>query len=192
MVYEGIEAAYKFIQKLWSLNTKIIIQINKDYSEDESINLEKITNKFIKKISHNLDNFNYNIVIANIHELYGLINKEIKNKYTKKTLIENYKKIIFCLIPVLPHLSNEIIENLNLKEEIVWPKYDDKLLIEETISYVIQINGKKRALLKTDKNITEDDLLKLISDDSTLRKYLESKKIKRKIFVPGKLINIIV
>jgi leucyl-tRNA synthetase len=189
---EGIEAAYKFIQKLWSLNTKIINQINENHPEDESKNLEKITNKFIKKISHNLDNFNYNIVIANIHELYGLLNKEINNKYTKKTLIENYKKIIFCLIPVLPHLSNEIIENLNLKEEIVWPKYDDKLLIEETISYVIQINGKKRALLKTDKNITEDDLLKLISDDSTLRKYLESKKIKRKIFVPGKLINIIV
>ena len=189
---EGIEAAYKFIQKLWSLNTKIISQINKDYSEDESINLEKITNKFIKKISHNLNNFSYNIVIANIHELYGSLNKEINNKYTKKTLIENYKKIIFCMIPILPHLCNEIIENLNLKEEIVWPKYDDKLLIEETISYVIQINGKKRVLLETDKNISEDNLLKLISNDSTLRKYLESKKIKRKIFVPGKLINIIV
>ena len=166
---EGIEAAYKFIQKLWSLNTKIIIQINKDYSEDESINLEKITNKFIKKISHNLDNFNYNIVIANIHELYGLLNKQINHKFTKKTLIENYKKIIFCLVPILPHLSYEIIENLNLKEEIIWPEYDDKLLIEETIAYVIQINGKKRALIKSNKNITEDNLLKLISDNSALK-----------------------
>ena len=50
---------------------------------------------------------------------------------------------MFCLNPILPHLSSEIIENLNLNEEIVWPKYDDKILIEENIAYVVQINGKK-------------------------------------------------
>ena len=93
---EGIEAAYKFIQKLWALNKKILDQINENYTTNEGKNLEKITNKFIKKISNNLDNFNYNIVVANIHELYGLLNKEINFKYTKKTLTENYKKIIYC------------------------------------------------------------------------------------------------
>ena len=189
---EGIEAAYKFIQKLWSLNNKIISQVNENHPEDENKNLEKITNLFIKKISNNLDNFNYNIVIANIHELYGLLNKEISKKYTRKTWIENYKKIMFCLIPILPHLSSEIIEKLNLNEEIVWPKYDDKILIEENIAYVVQINGKKRALIETDKNINEDNLLKLISNNSSIKKYIDNKQIKRKIFVPGKLINIIV
>ena len=59
-------------------------QVNENHPEDENKNLEKITNLFIKKISNNLDNFNYNIVIANIHELYGLLNKEIIKKYTKK------------------------------------------------------------------------------------------------------------
>ena len=99
---------------------------------------------------------------------------------------------MFCLNPILPHLSNEIIENLNLKEEIIWPKYDDKFLIEETITYVIQINGKKRALIETDKNINENNLLKLVSDNTSLKKYIDNKEIKRKIFVPGKLINIII
>ena len=188
---EGIEAAYKFIQKLWSLNQKILDQINQKHSKDEGKNLEKITNKFIKKVTNNLDNFNYNIVIANIYELYSLLNKEINNKYTKKTLEENYKKIVLCLMPILPHLSNEILENLNLHQNIKWPTYDDQLLIEETITYVIQINGKKRALIETDNNISEDNLVKLVSKNSSLSKYL-NKKIKRKIFVPGKLINIIV
>ena len=99
---------------------------------------------------------------------------------------------MFCLIPILPHLSSEIIEKLNLNEEIVWPKYDDKILIEENIAYVVQINGKKRALIETDKNINEDNLLKLISNNSSIKKYIDNKQIKRKIFVPGKLINIIV
>ena len=189
---EGIEAAYKFIQKLWSLNNKIFEQINENHPENEGKDLEKITNKFIKKISNNLDNFNYNIVIANIHELYSLLNKEINYKYSKQTLKENYKKIIFCLTPILPHLSSEILEKLNLEEKIVWPEYDETLLIEETIAYVIQVNGKKRTLINTDKNISEDSLLNLISQNSTLKKYLDNKEIKRKIFVPGKLINIIV
>ena len=89
-------------------------------------------------------------------------------------------------------MSYEIIERLNLKEEIIWPKYNDDLLIEETIAYVVQINGKKRALIESNKDISEDNLLKLISDNSNLKKYLDNKAIKRKIFVPGKLINIIV
>ena len=189
---EGIEATYKFIQKLWSLNNKIFEQINENHPENEGKDLEKITNKFIKKISNNLDNFNYNIVIANIHELYSLLNKEINYKYSKQTLKENYKKIIFCLTPILPHLSSEILEKLNLEEKIAWPEYDETLLIEETIAYVIQVNGKKRTLINTDKNISEDSLLNLISQNSTLKKYLDNKEIKRKIFVPGKLINIIV
>ncbi len=189
---EGIEAAYKFIQKLWLLNNKIFDEINKNHPKNEGENLDKITNKFIKNISNNLDNFNYNIVIANIHELYGSLNKEIKHQYTKQTLKDNYKKIIFCLIPIIPHFSNEILENLHLNEEIVWPKFDDKLLIEETVAFVVQINGKKRALVESNKDITEDSLLKLISENNALKKYINNKQIKRKIFVPGKLINIIV
>ena len=80
-----------------------------------------------------------------------------------------------------------------------WKKECKRLLYEcdseatdENIAYVVQINGKQRALIETDKNINEDDLLKLISNNSSIKKYIDNKKIKRKIFVPGKLINIIV
>ena len=66
------------------------------------------------------------------------------------------------------------------------------MLIEKTIPYVIQINGKKRALLKVLRDITEDELITLVSEDINIKKYLENKQIKRKIFIPGKLINIIV
>ena len=63
-----------------------------------------------------------------------------------------------------------MFRKINLNEEIIWPKYDDKILIEENIDYVVQINGKKRALIETDRNITEDNLLKLISNNSEKKK----------------------
>jgi leucyl-tRNA synthetase len=81
---EGIISSYKFVQKLWSLHKKIIDEIKKEHNEDSSDNLIKFTNKLIKKISENLENFNYNIFIANIHEMHSYMVKEINNKYYKK------------------------------------------------------------------------------------------------------------
>ena len=120
------------------------------------------------------------------------LSKELNNKYKPEIIINNYKKILVCLMPIIPHFSSEAISDIKIKDKIEWPNYEESLLVEETIPYVIQINGKKRALLKVSRDITEDELIVLVSKDTNIKKYLENKQIKRKIFVPGKLINIIV
>ena len=94
--------------------------------------------------------------------------------------------------PLVNNLCKNRSQSLSIEKFPLRAKYNDDLLIEETITYVVQINGKKRALIESNKDISEDNLLKLISDNSNLKKYLDNKAIKRKIFVPGKLINIIV
>ena len=189
---EGIEASNKFIQKLWVLHNKIIAEINKNHSQNTGENLDKITNQFIKNITNNFDNFSYNIAIANIHEMHSSLSKEISLKYTKDKIKENYIKILTCLMPVVPHFSCEALEALNIKKNMFWPNYDNKILSETSISYVIQINGKKRALIQGPKNISETEILDLISKEVNLKKYTEDKQIKRKIFVPNKLINLII
>ena len=189
---EGMEASYKFIQKLWSLHQKILNEISHNHSTNHRDNLEKITNNFIKKITHNIENFSYNIVIANIHELYSSLNKEINLKYEKNLILENYRKILICLIPIIPHFANEAINDLNIKKNVVWPEYNDELLYETSAIFVVQINGKKRGVIETNRDISEENLFKIISKDEKLNKYIENKKIIRKIFVPEKLINIIV
>ena len=80
---------------------------------------------------------------------------------------------------------------LNISD-IKWPKYEENILKEENINVVVQINGKKRGLLKTKSNISEEDLLNIINKDVTLRKYLEEKEIRKKIYIKDKLINLIV
>tara|TARA_B100001250_G_C19476106_1_gene646657 strand:- start:33 stop:728 length:696 start_codon:yes stop_codon:yes gene_type:complete len=189
---EGIISSYKFIQKLWSLNEKVIEKINLNYPSDQSIDLAKHTNKLIKKITQNLENFSYNVIIATLHEMYSIISKEVNKNYTKKTLLENYEKILISMIPILPHLAYECLSSISSESEKMWPKIDEKIMIEDKIIIVVQINGKKRGLIECNINLTENATIDIILENKDLKKYLENKNIKRKIFVPNKLINFIV
>ncbi len=189
---EGIISAHKFIQKLWSLNLSIHDEIKKDHTEDENNELTKFTNQFIKKVTDALNNFNYNVIIAHIHELYSFLFKVIKNNYKKQTLLSNYHKILIVIMPIIPHLSNECIKLLSLESDLKWPNYDEKYLIEDFTKIVVQINGKKRGILKTEINVNEDKIIEIIKKDKNIFKYIDGNRIKKKIFIPNKLINIII
>ena len=112
-----------------------------------------------------MSNFTYNKIIANIHEIHSSISKLIKKKYSSKTIIENYKKILVCMLPVIPHFSNECIELLKDTSKLEWPKVDKEKLFDETISIVIQINGKKRGNIIVKNNILEQELLKKVLEN---------------------------
>ncbi|MDB4153731.1 leucine--tRNA ligase [Candidatus Pelagibacter sp.] len=189
---EGIAASHKFVQKLWTLHLRIIEEIDKDHLKDESEEFTKFTNKFIKKISHNLESFSYNIIVANLHEMHSFLVKEINKNYQKKTILENYKKILITINPILPHLSNECLEIIKENNEVIWPKYDEKQLEESSCLIVVQINGKKRGLINTNLNVTEKEIIKLIYKDEKISKYLIDSNIKKQIYIKNKLINIII
>ena len=189
---EGMVSSYKFIQKLWVLNNKIIEEINKDYAKDNNNRLEIFTNKYIKKITQNLENFSYNIIVANIHEMHTFLVKEINEKYSKETLKKNYIKILVTLIPILPHFANECISQIKNIGENRWPSYDEKLIEDDEINFVIQVNGKKRGIIKTKKGTDEEILFNKINKEKKISKYFENKEIRKKIFVKDKLINIII
>ena len=188
---EGITSSYKFIQKLWGLNEKIVDEMKKNHKNDSNIEIEKYTNKFLKKIHDNLESFSYNKIIANLHEMYSFLIKQINMPYTKKTLHENYKKILITMTPIIPHFANECLESINVKDQS-WPEIDNTMLKDDLINIVIQINGKKRGLIKTKPSISEEKLFDIINKDETLTKYFNQKKIKRKIYIKDKLLNIIV
>ena len=189
---EGIASSFKFIQKLWNLNLKILGEAKKNHIKNCGIDLEKNTNKFIRDITENLEAFSYNKIIANFYEIYSFYNKEVEKEYTKETILTNFNKILLSMLPVLPHLASECLELNNFKGSINWPKYDKKLLIEDKVKYVIQINGKKRDLIEAAINIDENDLVQTAKLNTNLKKYLHEKKIKKIIFIKNKLMNIII
>jgi len=189
---EGINSAYKFIQKLWLLNNKILLEIKKNHQNDVDSNLTKYTHKYLKKVTDNLASFSYNVIIANLHEIYSFLNKEIEKGYTKNTIRENYSKILMTMLPIIPHFASECLENNNFLKNHHWPNYNEELLKDESIYIVVQINGKKRALLDVQRDITEKEVLNKIKENKNLNKYLDDKKQKKIIFIKNKIINIIV
>ena len=194
---QGMQASFKFVQKFWLLNSEIknkIINPSKKNLNDNNIDLEitSYSNKFIQKITFNLENFNYNVIIANFYEIYNFLNKMIKgNNYDADNFKINYIKILHTMKPVLPHLVSECLNNLGEKETFIWPKIEKKYLKEDTTNIVIQINGKKRDLIKCKYNISEKDLIEIIDDKVELKKYFKDKKIQKKIYVKNKIINFI-
>ena len=189
---EGIKSAYKFIQKMWVLNQKIIQEIEADHPYNSNNDLEKMTNKFINDVTHNIENFSYNKIIANFHETYSALNKIILNKIEKEKLIENYRKILITLSPVIPHFSYECMEMLDIKDKILWPTVNQKFLLKDKIKFIIQFNGKTRKIIETNKDINEEYLINEIKKDKKMKEYLSEKRIQKKIFIPNKLMNLII
>ena len=188
---QGMLASYKFLQKLWTLHTKIIKKIDLNEKTEKEENLTKFTNQLINKISQNLEKFHYNVIIANLYEMYNFLIKELEKPLSKEKLSNNYQKILTVMLPIVPHFANECL-NFLTKEDLKWPKISADQLIESNINFVIQINGKKRALINTKRDINEKALLKEVRENNEeIKKILEDKKIKKTIFIPNRLINII-
>ena len=189
---QGMASSFRFVQKFWTLHQKIKEKINQNLDEvSEDLKIKKFTNQTINKITHNLENFTYNVIIANMHETYNFMIKHLENELNSKDLLNCYKKILILFSPILPHQTSECLEDLGVQKINEWPKPDPKYLEVSKVDYVVQINGKKRSLITADKNLKEKDIIEYIRNDKTINKYLKDKKIKKTIFIPNKLINIL-
>ena len=187
---QGMMASFKFVQKLWTLNSKILDKIKDNNQDDEGKNLTKFTNQLINKVTQNLEKFHYNVIVANLYEMYNFFIKEIDKPIKKEILIENYKKILILMNPFIPHFSNECLNTIN-ENQIKWPEISKEDLIEDDINFVVQINGKKRGILKVKRDVVEKEILEIIKVNLEIEKFLKDQKIKKSIFVPNRLINII-
>ena len=188
---QGIIAAYKFIQKFWILHKKIIEQIKNKERESKSIELTIYTNKLIQKYTSNLEKFNMNVLIAYLHETYNFLIKEI-DKLDIKDLEENYLKILVLMFPILPHLTSECLKDIKKNDKFAWPLAQKEFLEDKQVNIVIQINGKKKSLIKIQKNLDEKALLENVKKDKKISNFLEKKSVFKHIIVKNKLVNLIV
>ena len=188
---QGMVSSYKFVQKLWLLHSEIKEKLSNENQNSFNKELEKFTNQTISKITNNLEKFNYNVIIANMYETYNFLVKFIKENKDLNNLKNNYEKILICFSPIIPHFSSECINDLGIESKSNWPDYDKSLIEDEIINFVIQINGKKRGILKTKMNIEENEILEKIKNDKLIDKYIDNASIQKTIFVQNRLINIL-
>ena len=189
---QGMVASYKFINKFWTLHNKILEKIKSNKKGSNINDLNVFTNKLIQKITFNLEKFNYNVIVANIYETYNFLVKEIEKDYESNMLKENYLKILILIMPVLPHVISEAFNDLNYKEKLEWPITDSKYLEEKFVNIVIQVNGKKKSLIKIEKDLEDKDVINKIKKDEKISNIISDKNLLKHIIVKNRLVNLII
>ncbi len=187
---QGVNAAYKFLQKLYNL-THIVLN-RKDNGEDNNKDFDIKFNNYILKITNSIENFQFNVVIANIYSVYSLLNTALEEKITNKCLKNNFTKLMKVLIPFVPHLAHECLEQLGEENTDIWPKIDGTLNTDERIKIAIQINGKTREVIEVKKDSDEKNVINESKKNKKINEQLTKSEIKRIIFVKNKIINYLI
>ena len=189
---EGIEASYKFLQKIWNLNSTILIRKNKKEIKEIEKDFDKKINIYLNKINDLIHNFNFNVVIANMHELYNLFHSNINKDISNSCLKKNLKIFMKILVPITPHIALECLENLGEKNTEDWPQVNKKNLEDNKIKMIIQINGKTRNVIEIEKNLPKEVIVSTAKKDEKVEKFLLNKIINKTIYVENKLLNFVI
>ena len=187
----GVEAANKFLQKIWNLNH--IISSRKNIRPNKNIEdkLNTEINNLVIKIDDTINNFRFNVSIAYFHQAYKVLKSYVDIEISNKVLSENVIKIMKLMVPFTPHLSFECLELNKCNTLDKWPEIRMHN-IQEEINLPIQINGKTRDIILVKRNSDEKTIYKLILEKSKAKKYIEGKNILKTILIKNKIINYIV
>ncbi|GIW67229.1 MAG: leucine--tRNA ligase [Candidatus Parcubacteria bacterium] len=190
---EGIKGVFRFLNRVWSLAQKLKKE-KPDKSKKSDEEIKYALNSLIYETTEGIKKMRFNVVISKMMVFEDLLRAKIEkeNIYDR----EAFLTFIKLLFPFAPHLSQEIwslFGKKNLLDFEPWPKYDPKLLEKKQFSIVVQINGKKRGILISDKEtLTEKEIKEKVKALPLYEKYLKNKKISKIIFVKGKIINFVV
>ena len=186
---QGVNAAYKFLQKIYNLNILINNRSQNKNLIDNEFNLK--INSFLNKVTTSIENFNLNVVVANVYEIYNLFNTNIEKEISNECLKKNIIKLMKVLIPFVPHLANECLEIHKIKDKNEWPVVDKKLVLEEKIKLAVQINGKTRDIIEIKKNLNQNEVVRICKSMSKVKNKILENEIKKVIFVENRIINFI-
>ncbi len=192
----GIEGAWRFVNRVWSFNERILKYQNIGSNDDDN-HLIKIINRVVKGVTEDIEReFQFNTAIAKMMEFINELSKILEaGKVSKGKLVSAWLDFIKILAPFTPHFAEELW-NKHLKETSitveVWPKWSEELILDKEVMVVVQVNGKVRGKIKVSYGATEADVLSGVMKDSTFLKWIEGKTIKRQIYIQNKILNLIV
>jgi leucyl-tRNA synthetase len=189
----GIQGAFKYIQKIWRVCEKIKIY-KKEKEETDNNFLFKI-NILIKEITECIEKFHINVAVAKLYIYLNNLNEEIdKKNLNEEKIINAYKKYLIIISAFIPYIANECWEKITKENNLSsqeWPKIEDTLVKKDHFDVVIQINGKKRAIINAINNESEENIFSKSLAIKNIKVILEEKKIIKKIFIKNKLLNIV-
>ena len=176
----GIVGIRRFLEKVWLVGNNV--------SGDSSAERSRELHRTVKKVTEDIENFKFNTAVS---ALMILIN-DWKEQGASK---EEFLVFLKILYPFAPHISEELREILGEKNNLLsfgWPDFDSGMIEEENAAIIIQVNGKTRDILETERGLNWEKVKGIVLEREKVKRWIEKKEIKKVIFVRDKLINIVV
>ena len=196
----GIQGSWKFCQKVYSLvnENKFLFDLNidNDHFPSEAKNLLANVHQNLNEVTNSIDKFQMNVGVAKIYEIVNVISKfELKNEGCKKAMADSLTILIRIIEPMMPHLAEECWSLMNNKTALnkePWPETIKDYLIQTVATVVVQINGKRRGEVQIAAGTNEKEVMNEVYKIKNVSDLIENNEIKKIIFVPNKIVNLVI
>ncbi|GAA5080181.1 leucine--tRNA ligase [Roseibacterium beibuensis] len=186
----GAEAANKHLARVWRLASEITADTTPAGAEDEALLREM--HKAIRDVTNGVESFGFNAAIAKLYAFTNTLAKSRAGAEARKTAAKTLAQL---MSPMTPHLAEEIWSMLGgegLIANAPWPVADEAMLVEDTVTLPIQLNGKRRSEITVAKDLSKEEVEKIALADDAVQKALDGGAPKKVIVVPGRIVNVVV
>lgn len=187
----GIDGAWRYLQRLYRLVAESRVEWLES-SGKVDIGLQKLTHKTIHHVTQDIEQFHFNKAIARIRELTNAIEKHALD--SSHSTLDSIEIVLHLLAPMLPHITQEcwaLLGHDDLLCTRAWPQADPALLVDDTVTIAVQVNGKLRATLSLARDLAQADAEAAALSDAKVQSDIAGKSIKKIIVVPNRIINVV-
>jgi len=182
---DGINGPRRFLDRIWQL---VADCVRDDATGEIKHRILVKWHQTKKAVTHRLEGLEYNTAISALMELLNVLREE---NCRERRIVE---ELVIMVAPFAPHFAEECWERLGHRPSVFnahWPSWDEHLTVEHTVELVVQVNGKTRSKVHVRRDASETEAVAAALADETVRRFIESKEIRKRILVPNRLVNLV-
>lgn len=182
---DGVVGTRRFLEKVWKLQGKVSRKVSR-VSDRE---MESLVHQTIKKVTADIEDFKFNTVVSSLMVLVNAFEKQTSVSFS------HYRTLLLLLAPFAPHIAEELWSRLGYTRSLfldAWPEWDENKILTETLNIAVQVNGKVRTVLTVASGTDEKAMTKLALADTNVQAHLAGRTPRKIIFIPGKILSIVV
>lgn len=191
---KGIAGIYRFLNRVWVLSQEYL-ESAKDGSANHDDAIRRAQHKTTRKVTEDYTRQSFNTAIAGLMEYVNELYKLKTDGFSDEVWREALGALVRLLAPFAPHMAAELWQQLGNEDTVEaagWPSWDDSFIVEETLTIIVQVNGKVRAKMAVAVDADAEVIKQLACDEPNVVKFLDNKKPAKVIYIPGRLVNIVV
>lgn len=196
---KGVPATHRFLSRVWTLTQEFLESVTSHQSpvtSDNNSNIVKKTHQVIIKVTDDIENQHYNTAIAALMEFTNFLYRSKTNGFSDHDAWRfSLESLIMMIAPFAPHTAEDLWHQLGYDDTVHvgnWPQFDTEIAQEDQVTVAVQVNGKLRATIQVIATLSEEEVIKLALSEENVQKFVQGEVPRKTIYVPLKIVNIVV